>query len=1097
MPAPGSVASSAPSTSATAALAPPPLISSKYWRRSMKRASVLGSITGLVAPTSPAHRHAPPFKRNEQGILASKKDLVTAKFVGRSALADLVGELQSQVIRLEEKMENLRHRRSYLSKAEQRIVSVQLKAQEFEIGELKAQLSQLRGLCDFDFIPSYCPIDMASLQREAMQLADGEKSYEEKSYEEKSYGARTLWRQGGRFAMQFERLRVSRANGQPPPQPAVMFDHVATLHEMSMHACTLHMDMNGDGLRGILPDETVRAQPSSETGTAALRTVDFRDSHSTPYASGDVQETGVHHQPLDRLETAAAPTPAAPAAPPTPPTPPTPPRTLSNSPTAQRPNGHERLLRMYKMNGWVRGEVPRGVQEAITWRRRLASDALRLSLWLVLTRHAKENLIKQLVTTERETAALRSRRLKLRDEMQRAVEAASQGQPNSIGSSAAKRAACDAALERMSTSLHAAGVNLVEVRRHHAACVHFEAMLVQLAALGEDERRHACRSILRHALLKHRKDEAERMNKLLAKHAAPFFCRRFARKLAAIRARKERREQAAKSIQRHARGIAAERLFAHQRNSAVRIQKEVRKKWIRRKWFTHAQKGLLHSEAARRSEAAIRIQRRARAQQGERRMIDAAKAALRKRDALGHAAGVFSHSVDHQKDECMRAARVRARADEAVRVCEDEASHRRRPAAAAYPRRPSSAALCLRTKILRPEQPRTARPSSSRYSRPLHRPLSATAATASIRGIAPSKPAPSNAYARGVPVSSSFTSHSAEAAPAEVANALSAGLKLVKQQAKHPGIVTPCRPLGPWVQTPRALHYLSSVEAHMLACMALTRPPSQPRDRKSVTKGTSAQITPKAKVQSWVVASQPDSEPSLPPDSDTEAFAFFDDEPVQESIAPHDVFPNQRNISAIECDSPTRWYASLWDDASFLSAHAKRRRVETAAWRAHREAWKRSASFRRELLLEESWKRTDAAKQTTIQFVRRREHEQRMMRFDQEDRACVRIQLSWRQQVQWRRDAAAMFALEHSHVATRMAPYQKAYDGRRKTRFVLETPTGDPDGLVSHGVSQLLSHAGAHMAEPLWQNPSLAGIHTAASQISDILEGVMSKWKWL
>jgi hypothetical protein len=55
----------------------------------------------------------------------------------------------------------------------------------------------------------------------------------------------------------------------------------------------------------------------------------------------------------------------------------------------------------------------------------------------------------------------------------------------------------------------------------------------------------------------------------------------------------------------------------------------------------------------------------------------------------------------------------------------------------------------------------------------------------------------------------------------------------------------------------------------------------------------------------------------------------------------------------------------------------------------------------------------------------------------------------------------------------------------------------DPNGLVSHGDAQLLSHAGAHMAEPLWQNPSLAGIHTAASQISDILEGVMCKWKWL
>lgn len=285
------------------------------------------------------------------------------------------------------------------------------------------------------------------------------------------------------------------------------------------------------------------------------------------------------------------------------------------------------------------------------------------------------------------------------------------------------------------------------------------------------------------------------MKKLLAKHAAPFFCRRFARKLAAIRARRERRDQAATLIQGHARGMAPKRLFAHQRNSAERIQKEVRKKRIRRKWFTHAQKGLSHSEAARRLEAAIRIQRRVRAQQDERLTIDAAKAALRKRDALGHAAGVFSHSVDHQKDECMRAERVRARADEAVRVCEDEAGHRRRPAAAAHPRRPSSAALCLPTKILRPERPRTAGPSSSRYSRPLHRPLSATAATAataSIRGDAPSKPAPSNAYARGVPVSSSFTSHSAEAAPAEIADALNAGFKLVKQQAKHPGIVTPC-----------------------------------------------------------------------------------------------------------------------------------------------------------------------------------------------------------------------------------------------------------------------------------------------------------------
>ena len=66
---------------------------------------------------------------------------------------------------------------------------------------------------------------------------------------------------------------------------------------------------------------------------------------------------------------------------------------------------------------------------------------------------------------------------------------------------------------------------------------------------------------------------------------------------------------------------------------------------------------------------------------------------------------------------------------------------------------------------------------------------------------------------------------------------------------------------------------------------------------------------------------------------------------------------------------------------------------------------KRSAAFRREVLLQESWKRADRTAKTT-EHVRR--EQQLIEQFEREDEAAVRVQRWWRRRQRRRRDVRAI-----------------------------------------------------------------------------------------
>jgi len=639
-----------------------------------------------------------------------------------------------------------------------------------------------------------------------------------------------------------------------------------------------------------------------------------------------------------------------------------------------------------------------------------------------------------------------------------------------------------------------------------------------------------------------------------------------------------------------------------------------------------------------------------------------------------------------------------------------------------------AASLSARPSILRRARPSTAesiRPSAKTeeshdrsYAKPLHRPLSATAASSLMRakdqfGVSveaeePRRPRlkPPNPYQRGVPPSAIFTSHpmSDDGQTEAEAKLVAKNLEIAQQQARRQiraacGPVTPCRPPTPWVQTPRAMHYLRTLEAQMLAELAFTRslsppleklefkeiaayavaetaherrglsskneeidsdsetpvmaavlpppappPPAAPTPPTAVELGsmlaleeqlpsrrlataarwtlqadderlalaiesfsqhsqqqpppppqqqphppaqqqrtpppqqqhqqqqqqqvraerpqsaraapsrpsvgmskrpqrpTSAQANPRRKppltdVQMWIAA-QPESVP--PVLSDPSAYARFDDTPFREVVSTRDAFPDQRNLNEVDA-TPTQRVAALWHDSSFLGSRAKLARAELASWRNHRQAWKRSAAFRREVLLQESWKRADRAAKTT-EHVRR--EQQLIEQFEREDEAAVRVQRWWRRRQRRRRDVRAIDVMVKVQVAAAMASKHAEYTKKRKTpprmrrgsaprpratriskeeggtgsratstadaraptrstrtgvrdrdelphkravKFLMPASVAEPSARDMSSMSSQLN-----LDPPSAESQALADIHEAASQISNLLESLFS-----
>ena len=270
-----------------------------------------------------------------------------------------------------------------------------------------------------------------------------------------------------------------------------------------------------------------------------------------------------------------------------------------------------------------------------------------------------------------------------------------------------------------------------------------------------------------------------------------------------------------------------------------------------------------------------------------------------------------------------------------------------------------------------------------------------------------------------------------------------------------------------------------------------------------------------------------------------------DDEPQREPVSAREAFPNRRNLQEGEATA-TRRLAAIWDDSSFVASRAKRSRAETARWRARHVAWKRSAAFRRETVLRESWCRADALSRQTAHIAREQEIWQRL---ENEDRAAVRIQRAWRRRKRQQRESKEMDTVVRVQVAARLAQRQVAYDARRATpprvrrwsprklrvqdKSLVKaatkpsassgttahpgraTHTHDvlapeqrprPDSVVRFSPrkdstadlrrSTLASAVSPDHVEGLhketWQSSSLAGIHAVASQISSTLESLFA-----
>lgn len=164
------------------------------WRRSSSKsrgASILGSMVGLRTGSRDSSFSRKPRKASTERSLVCKNELI-----GRAQLADLLRALEARLQRRLDKVNDLRCHRSYLSAVEQRLVSAQLKALDIEVAQLRAQIARAKST-NLDLQPCFCRVDMGSLQRHAIELAN----------QDKSIAARTLWQQAGKLVHRIESLR--------------------------------------------------------------------------------------------------------------------------------------------------------------------------------------------------------------------------------------------------------------------------------------------------------------------------------------------------------------------------------------------------------------------------------------------------------------------------------------------------------------------------------------------------------------------------------------------------------------------------------------------------------------------------------------------------------------------------------------------------------------------------------------------------------------------------------------------------------------------------------------------------------------------------
>ena len=126
--------------------------------------------------------------------------------------------------------------------------------------------------------------------------------------------------------------------------------------------------------------------------------------------------------------------------------------------------------------------------------------------------------------------------------------------------------------------------------------------------------------------------------------------------------------------------------------------------------------------------------------------------------------------------------------------------------------------------------------------------------------------------------------------------------------------------------------------------------------------------------------------------------------PVRQPLATHELFRTYAHDMMAYAQLPgisdNRRLAALWESCTMDAVSQKKASAETAAWRTQRAAFRRSAGWRRQLLLDEGWKQSRAKyrqAQSELRYLRRNE------RFGREDWAATVIQRALRKKLYRRR----------------------------------------------------------------------------------------------
>lgn len=206
------------------------------------------------------------------------------------------------------------------------------------------------------------------------------------------------------------------------------------------------------------------------------------------------------------------------------------------------------------------------------------------------------------------------------------------------------------------------------------------------------------------------------------------------------------------------------------------------------------------------------------------------------------------------------------------------------------------------------------------------------------------------------------------------------------------GPLSAVRPVSAWVQTPTAVEYLRIHEAEVLAKLAASRA------RDDVSTDSRAPSPPLEPPPTAVVADALD---------DISARRLLLGTPHRKPMRPKHVFTTDlRHVHVVDPgQSETRRLAVLWDDSSLPTSRVKIANAEYAAWRAKRAKFRRTAGWRRRVLLEEGWQQAAMAKGRAKADLR---YLAAKRRFELEDWAATTIQRRARGMLERRRLEAEM-----------------------------------------------------------------------------------------